>query len=156
MEKKKAGTGWLASWLINAAPNYKNMKVALQSRGAPIASMMDVIAAIDGVEVVECAGRDVSGWCGRLWDAVASCQPESETDAIPVHHITQPALDLAANIAATRPMGDGAWVWDRNKSVEDISPLVAVTMAFGAATHAEGPKTKLHESVYLERGVIVL
>lgn len=152
----RAGTGWLVSWLQNAAPNYKNMKVALQSRGAPIASMMDVIAAIDGVEVIECAGKDVSGWCGRLWDAVASSIPESETDATPVHHITQPALDLAANIAATRPMGDGAWAWDRNKSIEDISPLVAVTMAFGAATQMETPKNKMHESVYQERGVIVL
>lgn len=152
----RAGTGWIVSWLINAAPNYKNMKVALQSRGAPIASMMDVIAAIDGVEIIECSGKDVSGWCGRMWDAVASCLPDSETDAVPVHHITQPALDLAANIAATRPMGDGAWAWDRNKSIEDISPLVAVTMAFGAATHLEVPKGKIYDSVYEDRGVIVL
>jgi hypothetical protein len=53
-------------------------------------------------------------------------------------------------------MGDGSWAWDRNKSVEDISPLVAITMAFGAATAMETTKTKLHESVYQERGVIVL
>lgn len=91
-----------------------------------------------------------------MWDAVASCLPDSETDAVPVHHITQPALDLAANIAATRPMGDGAWAWDRNKSIEDISPLVAVTMAFGAATHLEVPKGKIYDSVYEDRGVIVL
>lgn len=152
----RAGTGWIASWLINAAPNYKNMKVALQSRGAPIASMLDVIAAIDGVEVIECSGKDVAGWCGRMWDAVASCLPGSESDAVPVHHITQPALDLAANVAATRPMGDGAWAWDRNKSIEDISPLVAATMAFGAATQTETPKAKVYDSIYEERGVIVL
>jgi phage terminase large subunit-like protein len=152
----RPGTGWLAGWFLNAAPNYKNMKVALQSRGAPIASMMDIIAAIDGVEIIECAGKDVAGWCGRIWDAVASCVPDSEIDAIPIHHITQPALDLAANVAAIRPMGDGSWAWDRNKSVEDISPLVAITMAFGAATAMETTKTKLHESVYQERGVIVL
>lgn len=152
----RSGTGWLVSWLQNAAPNYNTMKVAMQSRGAPIASMMDVIAAIDGVEVVECAGKDVAGWCGRLWDAVASCLPESETDAVPVRHISQPVLDLAANIAATRPMGDGAWAWDRNKSMEDISPLVAVTMAFGAATAAESKSTKVYQSVYQERGVIVV
>ena len=149
----RAGTGWIVNWLMNA--NYTSMKVALQSRGAPIASMMDVIAAIDGVEVVECAGKDVAGWCGRLWDAVASSVPDSETDAVPIRHITQPALDLAANVASTRPMGDGAWAWDRNKSIEDISPLVALTMAFGAATAAD-PKTKSYESVYEDRGVIVL
>ena len=49
------------------------------------------------------------------------------------------------------------WIsWDRNKSIEDISPLVAVTMAFGAATHLEVPKGKIYDSVYEDRGVIVL
>lgn len=150
----RSGTGWLINWLQNTAPNYKNMKVALQSRGAPVASMADIIGAIDGVEIIECAGKDVSGWCGRLWDAVAS-SADDDIDAVPVHHITQPALDLAANIAATRPLGDGAWTWDRNKSMEDISPLVAVTMAFGAATAAE-PVKKVYESAYKDRGVRVI
>ena len=154
----RSGTGWLVKWFANAAPNYPGgMKVALQSKGAPIASMMDVIGAVEGVEIIECSGKNVAGWCGRLWDAVASCLPESETDAVPVYHITQPALDLAANIAATRPMGDGAWAWDRNKSMEDISPLVAVTMAFGAATNIETEtQKKIYDSTYNERGVLVV
>lgn len=153
----RSGTGWLINWFTNTAPNYKaGMKVALQSKGAPISSLMDILGAIDGVEIIECSGKDVAGWSGRLWDAVASCLPDSETDVTPIHHISQPALDLAANIAVTRPMGDGAWAWDRNKSMEDISPLVAVTMAFGAATSIEKPNTKMYDSVYEERGVIVL
>lgn len=152
----RSETGWLVNWFAKTAPNYKNMKVALQSRGAPIASFLEIFAGIEGVEIVECAGKDVSGWCGRLWDAVASSLPDSETDAVPVHHITQPALDLAANIAVTRPLGDGAWTWDRNKSIEDISPLVAVTMAFGAATAAETTKSKVYESAYKEHGVRIL
>jgi len=152
----RTGTGWLAKWFINAAPNYPGgMKVALQSKGAPIASMMDVLAAIDGVEIVECSGRNVAGWCGRFYDAVAASN-NKEIDAVPVYHITQPALDLAANIACTRPMGDGAWAWDRNKSMEDISPLVAVTMALGAATQVEADKPKTYESVYNDRGVLVV
>ena len=150
----RSGTGWLITWLQNTVPNYGHMKVALQSRGAPVASMAEIIGAIDGIEVVECAGKDVAGWCGRLWDAVASSSND-EIDAVPMHHISQPALDLAANIAATRPLGDGAWAWDRNKSAEDISPLVAVTMAYGAATAAE-TKSKMYESAYQERGVLVL
>ena len=154
----RAGSGWIVKWLQNAAPNYPaGMKVALQSKGAPIASLMDVIAAIDGVEVVECCGKDVAGWCGRFYDAVSACAEDSEIDAVPVFHITQPALDLAANIAATRPMGDGAWAWDRNKSIEDISPLVAATMAFGAATQIEEEKKiKMYDSIYEERGVLVV
>lgn len=154
----RSGTGWLVRWFQNAAPNYPGgMRVALQSKGAPIASMMDVIGAIDGIEIVECSGKDVAGWCGRMWDAVASCLPDSDTDAVPVYHISQPALDLAANIAATRPMGDGAWAWDRNKSMEDISPLVAVTMALGSATRVEADKQrKVYDSTYNERGVLVV
>lgn len=153
----RAGTGWLMNWFSNAVPNYPGgMKVALQSRGAPIASMMDVIAAVDGVQIIECAGKDVAGWCGRIWDAVASCLPETDIDATPVYHISQPALDLAANIAATRPMGDGAWAWDRNKSMEDISPLVAATMALGAASQTDIKKPKIYESIYNDRGVLVV
>lgn len=153
----RTGSGWIIKWLQMAAPNYPaGIKIAMQSKGAPIASMMDVIAAIDGVEVVECCGRDVAGWCGRLYDAVSACAEDAETDAVPVYHITQPALDLAANVAVTRPMGDGAWAWDRNKSMEDISPLVAVTMAFGAATQVETSKQKLYDSIYEERGVLIV
>ena len=153
----RSGTGWLISWFQNAAPNYKTgMKVALQSRGAPVASIMDILGAIDGVEIVECSGKDVAGWCGRMWDAVASSLPDSDIDAVPIRHITQPALDLAANIAVTRPMGDGAWAWDRNKSIEDISPLVAATMAYGAATATETVKNKVFESVYSDRGVLTI
>lgn len=156
------GIGWLASWFQKAAPNYKGgMKVALQSKGAPVSSMMDVLAAIDGVEIVECCGKDVAGWSGKLWDAVAASAPvkdgeERASDAVPVRHRTQPALDLAANIAATRPMGDGAWAFDRVKSQEDISPLVAVCMAHGAATAVEHDGKPLIPSVYEERGVLVV
>lgn len=153
----RPGTGWLVKWFQKAAPNYPGgMKVALQSKGSPVASMMDILAAIEGIEIIECSGKNVAGWCGRIWDAVASCLPDSDIDAVPAYHITQPALDLAANIAATRPLGDGAWTWDRNKSMEDISPLVAVTMAFGAATQVDTEKSKLYDSVYNERGVLVV
>ena len=151
------GTGWLPGWFEKTAPNYpEGMKVALQSRGAPVSSLMDVIAAVEGVTIVECCGKDVAGWSGRLWDAVAACDEESESDAIPIRHRTQPALDLAANIAATRPMGDGAWAFDRVKSQEDISPLVAVCMAHGAATAVEHDGKSLIPSVYEERGVLVV
>jgi len=153
----RGGTHWLQGWFADVAPNYpEGMKVALQSRGAPVSSLMDVIAAVEGVSVVECCGKDVAGWSGRLWDAVAACDEESESDAVPLRHRTQPALDLAANIAATRPMGDGAWAFDRAKSMEDISPIVAVCMAHGAATMTETEQPALIPSAYEERGVLVV
>jgi len=133
----RAGIGWLQGWLAERAARYGSMRVALQSRGAPISAIADALGAVDGVEIIPCQGPDVAGWCGRLWDAVAALDPERDKGAetcAPVYHVSQPALDLAANIAATKPLGDGAWAWDRRKSLEDASPIVAATMAFGAAT----------------------
>ena len=141
----RPGVGWLQGWFAERAPRYHGMKVALQVKGAPVAAMADIIGAVDGVEIVPCQGADVAGWCGRVWDAVAACDDESESDSVPIIHRSQPALDLAANIAATRPLGDGAWAWDRKKSLEDISPLVAVTMAHGAATSVEKVKKSAYE-----------
>lgn len=133
----RVGIGWMQSWFAERAQRYHGMRVALQAKGAPVSSFAEIIGAVDGVEVIPCQGVDVAGWCGRLWDAVAACDPESDSDSVPLMHRSQPALDLAANIAATRPLGDGAWAWDRKKSLEDISPLVAATMALGAATSVE-------------------
>ena len=136
----RQGVGWVPGWFQNEAARGP-IKVALQTHGAPVSSMAELIAAIDGVELVECKGPDVAGWSGRLWDAVAAGDPErtEPPDVTRVWHRTQPALDLAANVAATRPLGDGAWTWDRRRSLEDVSPLVAVTMAFGAATSVQQP-----------------
>ena len=141
----RVGVGWLQSWFADRAPKYHGMKVALQVKGSPVAAMADIIGSVDGVEIVPCQGADVAGWCGRLWDAVAACDKDSNSDSVPIYHRQQPALDLAANIAATRPLGDGAWAWDRKKSLEDISPLVACTMAYGAATSIEKAKKSAYE-----------
>lgn len=141
----RPGVGWLQNWFAERAPKYHGMRVALQVKGSPVAAMADIIGAVDGVEIVPCQGADVAGWCGRMWDSVAACDSGNESDSVPIFHRPQPALDLAANIAATRPLGDGAWAWDRKKSLEDISPLVACTMALGAATSVEKVKHSAYE-----------
>lgn len=150
--ERRSGAGWLQQWFAERSMKYHGMRVALQSKGAPVSAMKDILEAVDGVEVIECFGANVAGWCGRLWDAVAACDENSESDSTPVKHVPQPALDLAANVAATRPLGDGAWGWDRKKSMEDISPLVAVTMAYGAATSVD----KAKKSAYEEESLIIL
>ena len=141
----RSGVGWLQKWFSERAPKYHGMRVAMQSKGAPIAALVDIIGAVDGVEILPCQGADVAGWCGRLYDAVSACDESTESDSVPIIHRPQPALDLAANIAKTRPLGDGAWAWDRKGSLEDISPLVACTMAHGAATAIEKTKRSAYE-----------
>ncbi len=156
----QSGIGWLVDWFRDRVgrPDWPEpIQVALQGRGAPVSAVSELLGAIDGVDVVEVQGRDVGAYCGRLWDAVAVSAADTKSDATPLMHIPQPALDLAANVAVTRPMGDGAWAWDRVKSREDISPLVALTMAHGLETRVpDVPASKLKPTAYASHGVLTI
>ena len=149
----KTGTTWPLTWLAERAYKYRPMRIAWQRRGAPVSSMADELKAVSGIEPTEVEGRDLAAWCGKFWDAVSACLPDSESDAVPVTHVPQPALDMAARTAATKPLGDSAWVFDRSKSPEDCSPLMACAMALGLLTQRQEPK-KLQSSYSAERGVI--
>lgn len=151
----RTGTTWPLTWVAERTPKYHPFRIAYQKRGAPVSSMADELAAIQGAEFVEVEGRDLAAYCGRLWDAVAASLPDSESDSAPVAHVPQPALDLAAKTAATKPLGDSAWVFDRSKSPEDCSPLIACAMALGLLTRKVERNVK--QSVYTaERGLITI
>lgn len=146
----RTGFGWVPDWIARHTP----CRVALQARGAPVSSHIGELQAVKGVEVVECQGRDIGAWCGRFYDAVAAAVGES--DAAELRHRPQPALDVAAQCAQIRPLGDGAWGWDRKGSPDDISPLVACTMAYGLA-ECDASERKVHRSAYAEgRGLLVV
>lgn len=145
----RVGIDWATKWVRKQAAT-RGIRIAMQARGAPISSYIDDFSSIRGCEVVECEGRDVGAWTGRLYDAVAACSGDSESGCVPVMHRPQPALDIAASVAQKRSLGDSAWAWDRKNSTEDISPLVAVTMAFGLASCGRADKAK-YQSAYASR-----
>ena len=151
----RTGVTWPLTWLKERACRPGGMKVAWQKRGAPVSSMADELNAIAGLDAVEVEGRDLAAWCGRLWDGVAACLDDSESDSTPVMHRPQPVLDMAAKTAATKPLGDSAWVFDRSKSPEDCSPLVACAMALGVLQRPGQSKTI--QSAYTEtRGLMTV
>lgn len=152
----QAGIAWLEDWMRDIADPADPVRVAMQAKGAPASSMVSVIDAIDGISVFEVAGVDIAGWTGRFYDAVAAMDPDesARSDAIPVRHRPQPALDMAANVAKTRLMGDSAWAFDRKRSPVDVSPLISGAYAFGLASRVpEKPKKTKFDSVYATRGV---
>lgn len=151
----QGGIAWLEAWFRDVADPLDPVQVAMQGKGSPASSMVSVIDAIDGVQVFEVTGPDVAGWCGRFYDSVAALDPDegSRSDATPVRHRPQAALDLAASVARTRLMGDSAWAFDRRRSPVDVSPLVAVAYAHGLATRVPEQPKKKFESAYAERGV---
>lgn len=78
-----------------------------------------------GVELIEVAGQKMGQACGVLFAAVSDGQIRVR------HHV-----DLDAAVAGARKQDrSDAWVWSR-KDGTDISPLVAVTLAWWAAAQA--------------------
>ncbi len=137
----RTGSKWAVQWVAERVAKYSTetrpMRLAIQGRGAPASFFAEDFKAIKGLDVSEVSGSALPGCCGRLWDSVAACLADSESDAVPVRHRPQPVLDVAAATAATKPMGDAAWVFDRTRSPEDCAPLMACALALGVATTPE-------------------
>jgi hypothetical protein len=132
---RRAGTDWVADWLTSSerSPEVRSAPVAVQARGAPSASLVDTLTGA-GVRVVEWSGTGLGVATGSFYDRVRAAVGEGQLDK-PLRHRDQPALNLAAATAATRPVGD-AWLWDRRRSPADAAPLIAVTGALWCLTNA--------------------
>lgn len=126
------------SWFRRRVQGYGGtMTVCVQGRGCPASSLISSLMAIPGIDVIPCQGSDLTASCGALYDAISlvgDAERAHTDDDVLVFHLAQPGLDIAAEVAAKRTLGDGAWAWDRRKSREDISPLCAATWAYGYAT----------------------
>jgi len=125
---RRAGTDWIVPWLTSEerSEEVRNAPVALQSKGAPVASLVKDLQAAK-VRVVEWSGSALGAATGNFYDRVRASVGEGSR-ATELRHRDQPVLNLAAATAATRPLGD-AWLWDRRKSPTDVAPLIAVTGA---------------------------
>lgn len=149
------GTSWVQGWFERLADPARPTTVAIQGTGAPASDLAEYLQAIDGIEVYAAKPREVAAWCGRLYDAVRALakDPDDQSDSAPAYHRSQPALDLAASMAVARPVGD-AFAWDRRKSGEDVSPLIAVSAALGLLTDA--PPEAGPTSAYEDEDLMVL
>ena len=148
----RIGTDWVRDWFSERASASSPMRVTGQAKGAPVSGLLEELAGIENVDVVDWSGSQLGIATGKLWDMVARHVAEERPETL-VFHRPQPVLDVAAAVAATRPAGDGAWLWDRVKSVADVAPLVAVTGALWLAMReTEKPK----ESVYETRSVVFI
>lgn len=145
---RRVGTEWTIDWFRTRAFR-KRMKLAFQSRGAPVSGLAEQICTLDGIERIPVEGGDLpSGW-GRFWDGIAASAPgEEERGGARIFHLPQPVLDAPARTMQTRALGGGAEVPDRVKSPDDIAPLVACIMAFSAATKPAPDGKKIYVSSY--------
>jgi hypothetical protein len=116
------GVGWVVERVVELAKEW-DVDVSLDSYG-PAGSLAAEIEG-HGVKVTAYTTRQMTSACGKFYDAVADGKIKIRR---------HPALDLASAAARKRQIGD-SWTWGRKDSAEDVSPLLAVTIAFDAASN---------------------
>lgn len=114
---QRGGTAWLVARCVELAGRWGGRFVV--DGGGPAASVADDLTDA-GLEVVRLSGPEVAAACGRMFDAVVAGQ-------VRVRPSVQ--LDAAVAGAAKKKVGD-RFVWHRERSGADVTPLVAVTLAF--------------------------
>jgi len=136
---RRGGTAWVVPALARLKKARDPLLIAIASSGAPAGSLIDdlVKAGITAPEDKEHPHRghmavlrtnDIVEACGQMADAM--------TQGL-LAHVDQAPLTAAVNGARTRRIGD-AWTLDRTKSLADVSPFFAVTIARWALL-AKGP-----------------
>lgn len=113
----RKGMGWLVPRIKDLVDRYRPAAVILDPAG-PIGSIIAELIEI-GVEPVLVTAREMAQACGVFHDDAINDR---------IRHTDQKMLTAALECATTRPLGD-AWAWDRKVSTDDISPLVASTLA---------------------------
>lgn len=146
--ERRIGSEWAIDWFKQRAPKYGEMKLCFQGRGAPVSGLAEQICTIEGVKRMAQEGPDLSAGWNRFYDAVAACSPTDNRGGVKVFHVPQPALDTPGRTCQLRNLGGGIMLPDRVKSPDDISPLMAVAMAYAGATQITKKERKVYESSY--------
>jgi phage terminase large subunit-like protein len=131
----RAGTSWLVGRAVELARKW-NAPVVLDAFG-PAGTFGEAIEA-QGVTVDRYASRQVSMACAALFDSVADRRVRVRSSE-----------RLSASVAgAHRRVSGDSWFWGRRNAQVDVSPLVALTLAFDRATRASGREVDLSTQIF--------
>jgi hypothetical protein len=121
IHEHRPGTDWLVPRLVQMWDSGLVSVVVVDGVGPAGSKLQELRDAGLPVEVVNTPEH--GQMCGQLVDLVAQSD---------LAHLGSDELRDAIRGARSRPLGD-AWAWSRKNSSVDISPLVAATLALGAA-----------------------
>lgn len=121
IQECKQGTSWVVDRLVEMVERGDPEVVVCDATG-PASSLLIALEEA-GVKVETITATEHGQACGRLVDMVSDGT---------LAHLGSPELREAIRGSKTRQLGD-AWAWSRKNSHVDISPLVAATLALGAA-----------------------
>ena len=146
----RPGYDWVGPWLLQRLNIISEVGAA--EKGAPVSPLLGGWE-LAGIPVVRRTLDDVRAGTQAFYRLVCESKTKDGEPPAGLTHHPSPLLDVAAATAATRPSGDGLWVWDRHKSPIDASPLIAADGAVAMwGVLPELPTVSVYES----RGLVVL
>lgn len=116
----RSGIDWCTARLVELYDRWTPAAIALDGGGQSPAAVLVRPLQAHGVPVRDLNLSDVCSAAADLVSAVRGGR---------VRHVPHPALDAAVKGARRRPVGDGAWLWQRRDAGVDVSPLIAATYA---------------------------
>lgn len=121
----RPGTSWLLERVLELQTRHKPEAWVLD----PASAAGSLIPALQehGIEPVLVTAREMAQACGAFYSDVV--------EAKSLRHLNDRSLFDALMGARKRKLGD-AWAWHRRDSATDISPLVAVTLAWHGVAQA--------------------
>jgi hypothetical protein len=126
IQEHRQGTSWVVDRIVEMVEK-GDPEVVLCDPYGPAGSLIVPLSEA-GVKVQTINTTEHGQACGRLVDMVKDQS---------LAHLGSAELRDAVLGAKSRPLGD-AWAWSRKNSSVDISPLVAATLALGAAAGVAG------------------
>jgi hypothetical protein len=130
------GTDWAPVRVGEIVRKNEDVACVVVDPASPAGALIPDIEA-EGVEVMTVSQQQHAQACGMLYTR-ATGKDESKALTKGFRHLGDPILTDALKAAVKRPTRDGAWMWNRKDSGDDISPLVAVTLAgYGLSTLPE-------------------
>ncbi len=137
VEHRRGNPAWLVDRAAELSERNGGAAVAVELRG-PAGSL---VAGLEkrGVPVVPASSAELVMASGQFYDAIVESTLRVRRE---------PVLDAAVSAAVRRAVGD-SWAWGRRSAQEDVTPLIAASLALWLAQHG-GP------SVYEERGMVSL
>lgn len=135
-----AGTDWVLPRLEQLAKAHRPVAI-LWHKADPANSLAGDLGNRRLRKLKPAGSSEFAQACGVFFDAIERLDDDTgEKRAGTLHHIGQPELDAAVDGAATKPFGDGGWMWRQMASDADITPLVSVTLALWGVSSSSKKK----------------
>lgn len=129
--ERRPGRSWAVDRVRRLADKGQGVAILRNGPAAPVADQLELA----GVELMTPTLVEYTAACQDVYDRL--CDAQALADGPRLIHRRHQALDDAADVAGTRGVGDGAWVFSRAKSTGAIDALEAGTVATWAAARAE-------------------